>query len=142
VRVGCIPYRSEMITALSCATLASGRVDRARDLANQALEVARAHGERPAEALAVHLAGEVHTHGGDVTLAEDRYGNARSLAEDLGMRPLVAHCDLALAGLHRRTGQAELASTAFARAARTLRELEMTLPAHAAEMERARAEPP
>ena len=36
--------------------------------------------------------------------AEDHYRQALALAEELGMRPLIAHCHVGLGKLYRRTG--------------------------------------
>jgi hypothetical protein len=40
----------------------------------------------------------------DVEQAEEHYRSAMALAAELEMRPLVAHCQLGLGHLHRRTG--------------------------------------
>ncbi len=41
----------------------------------------------------------------DVEQAELRYREALALANELGMRPLVAHCHLGLGKLYRRAGE-------------------------------------
>ena len=53
---------------------------------------------------------------GDVTARHDtpqhteaHYRDALALAEELGMRPLVAHCHLGLGKLYRRAGEREQA---------------------------------
>jgi len=48
-----------------------------------------------------------------------------ALADDLGMRPLVAHCHLGLGKLYRRTGKREQAHEHFATATTMYREMEM-----------------
>ena len=45
----------------------------------------------------------------DLRTAEDHYHAAETLAEERGMRPLVAHCHAGLAKLYRRTGNREQA---------------------------------
>jgi hypothetical protein len=45
----------------------------------------------------------------DPEVGEVHYRNALTLAEPRGMRPLVAHCQLGLGKLHRRTGKREQA---------------------------------
>jgi hypothetical protein len=48
-----------------------------------------------------------------------------SLAEELGMRPLVAHCHLGLGKLYRRTGKREQAQEHLATATTMYREMDM-----------------
>jgi hypothetical protein len=43
------------------------------------------------------------------TEAEGPYRSALALAEELGMRPLVAHCHRGLGKLYRRTGKRDQA---------------------------------
>jgi hypothetical protein len=49
-----------------------------------------------------------------------------ALAEELGMRPLVAHCHLGLGKLYRRTGQPEQAREHLTTATAMYRETGMT----------------
>ena len=58
------------------------------------------------EAWALRLLGEIAAQAGppDLESAQARYGQALALADELGMRPLVAHCHLGLGKLYRRTG--------------------------------------
>jgi hypothetical protein len=51
---------------------------------------------------------------------------ALALAEELGMRPLQAHCHLGLGRLYHQTGQREPARTALATAIDLYRALDMT----------------
>jgi hypothetical protein len=51
---------------------------------------------------------------------------ALALAEPRGMRPLVAHCHLGLARLHRRTGKREQAQEHLTTATTMYREMGMT----------------
>ena len=62
--------------------------------ARQALDLARQQKDRGDEALALHQLGVVHAHADppDVVQAEAYYQQALALAEELGMRPLQAHC--------------------------------------------------
>jgi hypothetical protein len=91
------------------ARLAAGQRDLARAVAQRALEQAREHTERGNEAWALHLLGAIaaqHDHP-DVATAEAHYRAAMTLATELGMRPLVAHCHLGLGTLYRRIGSAK-----------------------------------
>ena len=62
----------------------------------------------------------------DVALAETHYQQALALANELGMRPLQAHCHLGLGTLYATTGQREQARAALATAIALYRAMEMT----------------
>ena len=68
----------------------------------RALELARAHQERGHQAYALHLLGDIAAHREplEVEPAETHYRQALALAEELGMRPLQAHCHLGLGTLY------------------------------------------
>src|SRR5207245_61791 len=108
VVVGCLDlaYLKSVRGELSQA---AGLVERA--CADRAVTLARGRGERGNEAWALRLLGEIASHPGrpDVATAAAHYGAAMTLASELGMRPLVAHCHLGLGKLYRRTGQREQA---------------------------------
>jgi tetratricopeptide (TPR) repeat protein len=114
---------------LSEAYLLAGRVDDATAHAEHALALPREHGERGYEAWAWRLLAEIASRRDppDVAEAESRYGRSLALAEQLGMRPLLAHCHQGLGALHRRAGRAGEADDHFATAARLFRELDMPL---------------
>ena len=61
----------------------------------------------------------------EVDTAEAHYRQALALADELGMRPLVAHCHLGLGKLYRRTGQREQAREQLATATTMYRGMEM-----------------
>ena len=79
---------------LSEAYLLAGREADARAAAQRALGLARQHKERGHEAYTLRLLGEIAAREDpiDIGKAEDHYRRALTLAEELGMRPLVAHC--------------------------------------------------
>ncbi|HEX6828150.1 MAG TPA: tetratricopeptide repeat protein [Burkholderiales bacterium] len=56
---------------------------------------------------------------------ETHYQGALSLASELGMRPLVAHCHLGLGKLYRRTGKREQAQEHLTTATTMYREMDM-----------------
>jgi DNA-binding NtrC family response regulator/tetratricopeptide (TPR) repeat protein len=114
------------VLRLADAYLAASRPQKALELARDALELARSQGERGQQAWTLHLLGEVWSQlGGDDAGAEAYYRQASTLAEDLGMRPLLAHCHLGLAKLLQRTGTESEAARHFAAAASLFRELDM-----------------
>jgi tetratricopeptide (TPR) repeat protein len=61
----------------------------------------------------------------DAESGEAHYQKASALAEELGMRPLTAHCHLGLAKLYRRTGKREQAQEHLTTATTMYREMDM-----------------
>ena len=74
--------------------LSRGQLDDAAPLASRALELARAHKQRGHEVYALRLLGEVAARRAppEADAAETHYLAAIALAGELGMRPLIAHC--------------------------------------------------
>jgi len=62
----------------------------------------------------------------DEVTAAAHYGAAMSLASELEMRPLVAHCHFGLGRLYRRTGKPEQAQEHLTTATAMYREMGMT----------------
>jgi hypothetical protein len=62
----------------------------------------------------------------DVALADTHYRHALALADELGMRPLVAHCHAGLGTLYTTTGRWEQAHTELATAITLYRAMAMT----------------
>jgi tetratricopeptide (TPR) repeat protein len=116
------------VTWLSEAYLLAGRLDEADTQAQRALEFSRAHQERGHEAYALRLLGEIAIHRDppDIDQAEAHYRQALALAEELGMRPLQAHCHRGLGMLYAATGQQEQARVELATALEMYRGMEMT----------------
>jgi tetratricopeptide (TPR) repeat protein len=95
---------SQWISWLAHAHLLAGRTDEAREQADEALRLSRQRGQRGYEALALYVRGKIESlHERDS--AETLCRQALALADELGMRPLVAHCHLALGNLYRRTDE-------------------------------------
>src|SRR5256886_5940047 len=93
-------------TRLAKAYLSIGRRDDALTCARSAVELSTKHHERANQALALEALADItacdDTAGpGD---AVDLYARSLALANELGMRPLVAHCRAGLGTLHRRIG--------------------------------------
>jgi hypothetical protein len=68
----------------------------------------------------------MHGNPPDVDQAAAHYSKATVLAEEIGMRPLVAHCHLGLGKLYRRTGKREQAQEHLTTAMTMYREMGMT----------------
>ena len=112
---------------VSEAYLLAGRMQKAAQLAGRALDLARAHKERGHEAWALRLLGEIAARQDppEVELAVHHYRQAFALAEELRMRPLVAHCHLGLGTLYHKVGRDEQAQTELAAATEMYRAMEM-----------------
>jgi tetratricopeptide (TPR) repeat protein len=126
---------AEMVVnqALCClslgeAQLLAGHLAEAQALAEQALTLARTHKERGNEAYALRLLGDIAArheppeHG----QAEAHYQQALTLADELGMRPLQAHCHCGLGMLYAKLVRREQACTALSAAIEMYRSMEMT----------------
>ncbi len=109
------------------AYLHGGRPTDALGLARRALELARRRKERGNESWVFRLFGEIASSRDPLAAeeAEDAYRQAIVLGQELGMRPLMAHCHFGLGTLYRRTGQREQAQEYLATAAAMFREMEM-----------------
>jgi class 3 adenylate cyclase/tetratricopeptide (TPR) repeat protein len=115
------------VAQLGEAYLLADQVENARACADRAVTLARARGERGYEAWALRLLGDIASHRArpDVTTAAALYGAAMTLASDLEMRPLVAHCHLGLGRLYRGTGEPEQAQEHLTTALTMYREMDM-----------------
>ena len=109
IRTGALQSHAHRVAWLSEVCRLAGRGEEAWQHARQALDLARQHKERGDEALALHQLGAVYAHADppDVAQAEAHYQQALALAEELGMRPLVAHCHLGLGRLYAQTGRGD-----------------------------------
>ena len=127
-RMGALQGQSLYVAWLSGVCLLAGRVDEAMQHAHQALALSRQHGERGNEALALCQLGAVHAQADppEVAQSEARYREALALAEELGMRPLQAHCHHGLGTLYARSGQREQARAELSAAVDLYQAMEMT----------------
>ena len=120
--------RASRVAWLSEVCRLAGRGEEAWQHARQALDLARQQKARGGEAHALRQLGAVHAHADppDVVQAEAHFQQALALAEELGMRPLVAHCHLGLGRLYHQTGRDEQARAALTTAIDLYRAMEMT----------------
>jgi tetratricopeptide (TPR) repeat protein len=116
------------LTHLGEAYLLAGRLVEARQCARGALEYAQTHRERGREAWAWRCLGEMQTHppAPDLPSAEAYYRQALALADELGMRPLQAHCHRGLGLVYAQIGQRQQAHTALSTAIALYRAMDMT----------------
>ncbi len=118
---------SLLLARLGEGYLLLGRQDDAMALARRALQLSRAQKERGYQAYALRLLGDVTAHGKspDVEKAEAPYREAIAIAEELGMRPLLAHCHAGLATLYGRAGKRADAEQHTTFATALFREMDM-----------------
>jgi tetratricopeptide (TPR) repeat protein len=121
-------FHALVCTELSEALLLVGRIDEASALASRLLELSRTHTGSGYQAHACRLLGEVAMRRTppDIDQAAAHYRQALALAEEVGMRPLQAHCHLGLGTLYARTGQRQQAHTELSAAIDLYRAMDMT----------------
>jgi len=140
IRTGGLQGQAYRVAWLSEVCRLAGHGEEAWQHARQALNLARQQKARWEEALALHQLGVVHAHANppDAAQAEAHYQQALALANELGMRPLQAHCHHGLGTLYSQTGRGAQARAALATAIALYRDMEMTFwlpPAEAALVE-------
>jgi len=117
-----------VVAWLSEAYLLADRLEEAHTRAAQAVELARQYQQRGTQAWALWLLGESTARQaspeGEPTAGH--YRQALALAEELGMRPLQAHCHRGLGMLYARQGQRDQARAALAAAIALYRDMAMT----------------
>ena len=119
---------ARLVAWLSEAYLLAGRLEEARQCAEQAYDLARQYQQRGTQAWALWLLGEstARQASPEVEPAVSHYRQALALAEELGMRPLQAHCHRGLGTLYARQGQRQQARAALATAIDLYRGMDMT----------------
>jgi tetratricopeptide (TPR) repeat protein len=114
-----VAWRSEVLAL-------QGLLDEAEEQAQHALALARDGGYRGHEAWALRLLGELAVRREPSNVdASMRFREALTLAEELGMRPLNAHCHFGLGKLYRGTGQRQQAQEHLTTATTMYREMDM-----------------
>jgi tetratricopeptide (TPR) repeat protein len=110
------------------ARLRAGRLEEAQALAERVLALTCTHQKRGIEAYALWLLGEIAAQHApsERTQAEGHYRQALALAEELGLRPLAAHCYLGLGTLYSQMERLEEARAALCTAIDMYRSMEMT----------------
>jgi tetratricopeptide (TPR) repeat protein len=123
-----MPIRMLQLSTLGAAHLHAGRLEEARTLAARTLEYFHTHQQRGNEAYALCLLGDIAAHRDppEVEEADASYRQALPLAEELGMRPLVAHCHLGLGTLSLKLGRRDQARADLSQALELFRAMQMT----------------
>jgi class 3 adenylate cyclase/tetratricopeptide (TPR) repeat protein len=125
---GMVNFQAPCGLSLSEAYLWTGHLEEAQALAERALALAREHQERGNQAYALRLLGEIAAYHSlpNVDEAAAYYRQALTLTEELGMRPLQAHCHRGLGTLDARTGRQEQARAELYAAIKLYRAMDMT----------------
>jgi class 3 adenylate cyclase/tetratricopeptide (TPR) repeat protein len=120
--------RGHYFARLSEAYLLAGRTEDALERAQRALDASREFHQRGYQAYALRLLGDVvaRREPPDYERAEVYYQEALALADELGMRPLQAHCHHGLGTLYATIGRPEPARTELSAAIALYRAMEMT----------------
>jgi tetratricopeptide (TPR) repeat protein len=105
--------------------LLAGQHSAAAEAASRALDLFREHKERGGEAYTLRLLGEIEGQRGDAGRAKVLVVQSFSLAQDLGMKPLAARCQLCLGMLRTTGGPDPDAATHLAASAQALNNLGM-----------------
>jgi tetratricopeptide (TPR) repeat protein len=121
-------FQTQCRLSLGEAQMLASQLEEARALAEGALVLANQHQEQGNRAYALRLLGQIaaRREPPECEQAEAHYQQALTLAEELGMRPLQAHCHRGLGTLYAQTGQQEQAHTALSTAIALYHAMEMT----------------
>jgi tetratricopeptide (TPR) repeat protein len=130
-----VGFQALCYLSLGEAHFLAGLLKEAQPLAERALTLARAHQERGHQAYALRLLGDIaaRREPPEIEPSEAYYRQALALADELGMRPLVAHCHLGLGKLYAKIGQLDQAHAALSAASALYRAMDMTFWLHQAE---------
>jgi tetratricopeptide (TPR) repeat protein len=113
--------------SLGEAQVLTGRLDEAHAFAERALVLAHERQERGHQAYALRLLGDIAARHEppDVGQATVHYRQALTLTEELGMRPLEAHCHYGLGTVYAKHGQREQARAELSAAIDLYRAMDM-----------------
>ena len=116
-----------LVGSVGEAYLLAGRLELANQFASRALELSRRSKARNIEALALRLLGAINTtaKSPQIDKAKNCYVEALAIAEEFGLRPLIAHCHVGLGKLYRQTGNLQQAKAYLNTGVAMMREMEM-----------------
>jgi class 3 adenylate cyclase/tetratricopeptide (TPR) repeat protein len=123
-----VVWQARSRLSLGEAQLFAGRMEEAYALANHVLAHASEHQERGHQAYALRLLSEIAARldPPENDRAEECYRQALTLAEELTMRPLLAHCHLGLGRLYAKIGRRAEARAELLTAIELQRAMDMT----------------
>jgi class 3 adenylate cyclase/tetratricopeptide (TPR) repeat protein len=125
---GRVDFQARCRLPLGEVQLVAGYLEEAQTLAEEALAHALAHQEHGHQAYALRLLGEIAARHEppERGQAEEYYCQALIMADELGMRPLQAHCHRSLGLLYAWTGRRDEARADLSTAIDLYRAMEMT----------------
>jgi class 3 adenylate cyclase/tetratricopeptide (TPR) repeat protein len=125
--LGLTRFQPLRVTLLANAYLLAGRRESAHGAAQQALQLARRYREKGPEAWAMYLLAESEDVSRGNQAAETRSGYLSALrcSEDLGMRPVAAHCHMGLGKLYASLGDKVTAQSELQTALSMYHEMDM-----------------
>ena len=128
IAMGIAGFQALCSLPLSEAQLLAGLLEEAHALAEHTLTHAHEHQERGHEAYALRFLGDIaaQREPPERDQAEAHYRQALALADELGMRPLAAHCHRGLGLLYCQSGRGEQARAALSAAIALYRAMDMT----------------
>jgi tetratricopeptide (TPR) repeat protein len=114
--------------SLGEAQMLAGHLEDAHSLAERTLSLACEYQQRGHQAYALGLLGDIaaRRESPESVQAEAYYRQALALADELGMRPLLAHCHLGLGTLYARIDRREQARAELSAAIALYRAMDMT----------------
>jgi ATP/maltotriose-dependent transcriptional regulator MalT len=115
------------LTALAEACRLKGETKKALQTAEEALSIFRQNGERGFAAWALYYLAKVQSDGGpeQVQQSSQSYRQAKEQAEELRMKPLLAHCQMGLGEAHVKKGLSEEARSEIVAAIELYRSMDM-----------------
>jgi class 3 adenylate cyclase/tetratricopeptide (TPR) repeat protein len=121
-------HQTLSLTHLSEAYLLANCLEEAYQHAQQALTLSRERRERGYEAYILRLLGDIHMRHDppQFETAEGFYRQALAITNELGMRPLQAHCHFGLGALYAQTDRTEQVRIELSAAIDLYRSMEMT----------------
>jgi len=128
IATGRVPFETLRRLSLGEALVSACRLEEAQALAERTLTHTREYQERSHQAYALRLLGEVAARREPLAVesAESYYRQALALANELGMRPLLAHCHLGLGTLCAKIGRQEQSRDELSTAIALYRAMDMT----------------
>jgi tetratricopeptide (TPR) repeat protein len=122
-----VAYEVLCCLSLGEALALAGRLKEAHALAERALALAQEHQEPGHQAYALRLLGEITAQRTppEAEQSEADHQHALVMANELGMRPLAAHCHLGLGMLYHQIGWHEEAQVALSIAVKLYRAMDM-----------------
>jgi class 3 adenylate cyclase/tetratricopeptide (TPR) repeat protein len=123
-----VVYQALCHLSLGEAQMLASHLEEAQALAEHALALARERQEQSRQAYALRLLGEIaaRREPPESDQAGDYYRQALVLGEELGMRPLVAHCHLGLGKLYATIGRRAEARAELSASIELYRVMDMT----------------